>query len=100
MSPKSQSDAVSIDCSLEAPLEHLPIFLREGAIIPWRQPLQFVGEKPLQRLRLDVFPAASHSSYCFYEDDGNSFAYEQGSYRCTDRYRYHYRKDSTHGTLF
>jgi len=42
--------------TVHAPLEVLPLFVREGAIIPMGPEMQYVGEKPLDPLTLDVYP--------------------------------------------
>ncbi len=68
---------------VDAPLHSLPMFLREGAILPTIEPMQYMDEKPATKLFLDIFPA-SQSIYRFYEDDGESFAYEKGIYRLTE----------------
>jgi alpha-D-xyloside xylohydrolase len=43
--------------SVHAPLDTLPLFVREGAIIPMGPDMQYVGERPLDPLTLDVYPA-------------------------------------------
>ncbi len=43
--------------TVHAPLDTLPLFVREGAIIPMGPELQHVDEKPLDPLTLDVYPA-------------------------------------------
>jgi alpha-D-xyloside xylohydrolase len=43
--------------TVHAPLDTLPLFVREGAIIPMGPQVQHVGEKPLNPLTLDVYPA-------------------------------------------
>jgi alpha-D-xyloside xylohydrolase len=43
--------------SVHAPLDMLPLFVREGAIIPMGPSIQHVDEKPLDPLTLDVYPA-------------------------------------------
>ncbi len=69
---------------VDAPLYRLPLFLREGAIIPSREPEQFTGEKPLTKLILDVFASEQLSAFEYYEDDGKSYDYLNGSYRLTE----------------
>jgi len=69
---------------VDALLDRLPLFLREGAIIPSREPVQFVDEKPLTKLILDVFPSAQLDTFRYYEDDGKSLDYRQGNYRITE----------------
>lgn len=43
--------------TVHAPLDTLPLFVREGAIIPMGPPVQYVDEKPLDPLTLDIYPA-------------------------------------------
>ena len=69
---------------VDAPLDRLPMFLRNGAIIPSQEAMQWVGEKPVTKLMLDVFPSAEKSSYSFYEDDGKTQGYTKGKYRVTE----------------
>ena len=56
----------------------MPLFVREGAIIPTQDVQQYVGERPVARVYLDVFPAKSETSFAYYDDDGITYAYERG----------------------
>ncbi|KZC43725.1 MULTISPECIES: glycoside hydrolase family 31 protein [Rhodanobacter] len=59
----------------------IPLFVREGAIIPTRaDPVDYVGERPLTQLDVDVFPAAQHSTFDYYDDDGVSYDYGHDAY--------------------
>ncbi|MDQ0839435.1 glycoside hydrolase family 31 protein [Sphingomonas faeni] len=68
-------------------LDHLPVFVRAGTILP-RQPLvQSTTETPNGPLRLDVYPGANCTG-TLYEDDGRTLAYTRRGYfrqtvRCT-----------------
>jgi alpha-D-xyloside xylohydrolase len=42
---------------VHAPLDTLPLFVREGAIIPMGPPAQYVEEQSLDPLTLDIYPA-------------------------------------------
>ncbi len=64
---------------VDAPAERLPLFVRAGAIIPSREAQNYVDEKPLAQLRLDVYPHEK-SARTFYEDDGRSFNYQNGDF--------------------
>jgi alpha-D-xyloside xylohydrolase len=44
--------------TVHAALDTLPLFVREGAIIPMGPVVQYADEKPLDPLTLDVYPAA------------------------------------------
>lgn len=67
------------EVKVAAPIDRLPIFVKEGAIIPTQQVVQFTDEKPVNPLTLTVYPAQSSSSQ-YYEDDGTTFGYEKGIY--------------------
>ena len=66
---------------VEAPLERLPLFVRAGSVVPMAPPVQYVGERPVDRLTLHVYPGDGVS--WLYEDDGESLAYRRGEYRLT-----------------
>ncbi|MDW2983277.1 TIM-barrel domain-containing protein [Rhodanobacter sp. KK11] len=74
----SQTIRLAIDSKT---LSDIPLFVREGAIIPSRaDPVDYVGERPLTQLDVDVFPAAQRSTFDYYDDDGSSYDYEHGAY--------------------
>lgn len=62
----------------DAPLDVCPVFVRAGSIIPNYEPMQYVGEHPLDTLILDVYPG--EGSYVHYQDNGEDFAYQKGEY--------------------
>ena len=69
-----------------APLDSLPMFVRGGTILPLGPVMQYSDEKPLDRLTLEIFPDAhGWANGQLYEDDGLSFAYQQGQ-SCLTRY--------------
>ncbi|HEY3444780.1 MAG TPA: TIM-barrel domain-containing protein [Myxococcales bacterium] len=55
-----------------------PTYVREGAILPHAEFTQYVGEKALTALELDVYPAATATTFALFEDEGDGFAYETG----------------------
>ncbi|MFB9751530.1 TIM-barrel domain-containing protein [Paenibacillus hodogayensis] len=66
-----------------------PLFVRAGAIIPTWPEMDYVGEKSVERLGLRVYPCGD-SEFTLYEDDGTTFAYEEGkiattSFVCRER---------------
>jgi alpha-glucosidase len=64
-----------------APLEHMPLYVRAGSILPMGPDIQYTDEKPLSPLTLHLYPG---SGVCtLYEDDGRTFAYEQEQWRTT-----------------
>jgi alpha-glucosidase len=65
------------------PLAALPIFVREGAILPGGPALAFSDAAPLDPLTLEVFPAETPSTFTVYEDAGDGFGYTSGEYAAT-----------------
>lgn len=62
----------------EANLETLPLYVRAGAILPFIPVQQFVGEESSSTVTLHLWPGAG-GELGWYEDDGLTFAYQQGS---------------------
>lgn len=58
------------------------LFVREGAIIPMQQPVQYIDNTPIDNIILKVYPKGK-SSYSLYEDDGISYGYEEGKVAMT-----------------
>ncbi|RUL70205.1 TIM-barrel domain-containing protein [Dyella choica] len=56
--------------------DDIPLFVREGAIIPNQPATDFVGEQPVPELTVDVFPAEHSTHFDYYDDDGDTYAYE------------------------
>lgn len=62
-----------------APIQYLPLFVRAGAVIPFRSVQQHTGEKPLHEITLHVWPGGM-DSFTWREDDGVSQAFERGEF--------------------
>ena len=60
-------------------LETLPLYVREGSILPLGPLKQFTGEIVDQPLTLSIYPGAD-ASFLLYEDDGTSFNYRKGEW--------------------
>jgi alpha-glucosidase len=58
----------------------IPLFIRDGAIIPTQPPMDYVGQHPLTQLDVDVFPADTRTQFDYYDDDGSTYDYEKGAY--------------------
>src|SRR5690606_39156654 len=65
------------------PLDQVPIFIKGGAIIPLQEAVNYVGEKPLDHLILQVYPEGS-SRFKLYDDDGKSLDYQKGEFATTE----------------
>ncbi|HEY1204726.1 MAG: TIM-barrel domain-containing protein [Bryobacteraceae bacterium] len=69
----------------EAPLETVPLFVRGGVILPTGPEMNYVGERPSDPLRFEIYPdAEGRASGSLYEDDGATIAYRQGVVRRTE----------------
>jgi alpha-glucosidase len=58
--------------------EDIPLFVRAGAILPTGDVQQYVGQYPVTRVYLDAFPAATPTTFTYYDDDGITYACEKG----------------------
>lgn len=58
----------------------IPMFVKEGGIIPTQDVENYVGEKSVEHLYVDVFPSSTSTSFEYYDDDGQSYNYENGQY--------------------
>lgn len=68
----------------KVPLDHLPLYVRGGSILPSTVAMSHTGEKPWNPLRFDIYPDANGAaSGSLYEDDGLSPAYTRGALRRT-----------------
>jgi alpha-glucosidase len=63
---------------VEAPLDICPIYMKSGSIIPNYPVQNYVGEKEITSLILDIYKG--EGIYIHYQDDGESFDYEKGIY--------------------
>ena len=63
----------------DAPLERIPVYVRAGKVIPMWPVMQYVGERPLQELRLRAYAGSGETT--LYEDAGEGLAYRDGDFR-------------------
>lgn len=68
--------------SVKVTLDKIPLFVRAGAIIPMAPLMNYVGEKPVNPLTLDIYPSGT-SSFTLYEDDGETENYKKGDFALT-----------------
>jgi alpha-D-xyloside xylohydrolase len=68
---------------VEAPYEQIPVFVREGAIIPFGPEMQWSDEKPAELINLYVY-AGQNGKFQLYEDEGVNYNYEKGKYATID----------------
>ncbi|PJI09779.1 MULTISPECIES: TIM-barrel domain-containing protein [Clostridium] len=60
--------------------DDVPIFIKSGAIIPTQDYENYVGEKKITDVYVDAFPGADTSTFDYYDDDGNTYNYENDGY--------------------
>ena len=66
--------------SILTPLDHMPLFVRAGSVIPEYPVMQYVGEKEVEEVLLNVYFADYEVNSFLFEDHGDTFAYEQDIY--------------------
>ncbi len=65
-----------------ASLDTIPLFIRQGAIIPTGPVMQYSSQHAVDPLTLEIYRGAE-SGLNLYEDDGETMAYENGEYSLT-----------------
>jgi len=63
----------------DAPYDYMPVFVREGSVIPFGPEMQYASEKPADPLILYIY-AGSDGTFVLYEDEGDNYNYENGAY--------------------
>lgn len=61
----------------DAPLEHEPLFVRAGSIVPMGPEIEYASEDPAGTVELRVYRGAD-GSFDLYEDAGDGYAYQKG----------------------
>ena len=68
---------------VDAPYEQIPVFVREGAIIPFGPEMEWSDEKSAELIHLYIY-AGANGSFQLYEDEGTNYNYERGKYATID----------------
>jgi alpha-D-xyloside xylohydrolase len=61
----------------DAPYEQIPLFVKEGSIIPVGPEIRFTDEKPADTITLFVY-TGRNCAFTLYEDEGTNYNYEKG----------------------
>ncbi len=69
--------------TVDAPYEQIPVFVREGSIIPFGPAMEWSDEKPAELINLYIY-AGANGSFQLYEDEGTNYNYEKGKYSTID----------------
>lgn len=69
--------------SVDAPYSQIPLFVPEGAIIPFGPDMQYSDEKQAETITLYVYDGKD-GAFTLYEDEGTNYNYEKGDYSTID----------------
>jgi len=64
----------------EVTMHKLPVFVKESSIVPMQSLIQSTAEKPTDTLTIHVYKGNVSNHFVYYEDDGESYNYENGSF--------------------
>lgn len=76
---------------VEAELTKIPVFIKAGSIIPYRDYSRTVSEGSNQRLMVEIYTGGA-GTFRLYEDDGTSTDYQRGKF-ATTAFRYFEQAD-------
>jgi len=65
---------------VSAGIDKIPFFIKEGAMIPKYPVQQYVGEKEIEQLKIDVYFKDGIASSTVYEDQQDGYDYKKGRY--------------------
>lgn len=68
---------------VETPIDRIPVFVKEGSILPMAGPVLYTDAVPDQKLTLFVYTGPD-AAFRYYEDSGDGYGYEQGEYSVTE----------------
>ena len=68
---------------VDAPYDRIPVFVPEGAIIPFGPSMEWSNEKPAELIHLYIY-GGRDAQFMLYEDEGTNYNYEQGQYATID----------------
>ena len=78
---KTYAGGQTIDVPVDAKTwRDIPLFIRDGAIIPTQPVMDYVGQHPVTAVTVQVFPSDHATHFDYYDDDGGTYAYEEGAY--------------------
>ena len=58
----------------------LPVYVKAGSVVPVQSLVQSTAEQPTGTLALHIYQGDAATSTSYYEDDGATFAYQNGAY--------------------
>lgn len=63
----------------DAPLDHMPLFVRAGSIVPMGPQIEYAAEDPAGPIELRIYRGAD-GAFNLYEDAGDGYDYEHGQH--------------------
>ncbi len=65
--------------SVDAPYERIPLFVKEGSIVPFGPEIQYTGQKQADEITLYIY-SGKNGEFSLYEDEGVNYNYEKGEF--------------------
>jgi alpha-D-xyloside xylohydrolase len=65
--------------TVDAPYERMPLFVKEGSILPFGPEIQYASEKPADLITIYVY-TGKDAEFTLYEDEGVNYNYEKGKF--------------------
>ncbi|MBQ9232091.1 MAG: glycoside hydrolase family 31 protein [Prevotella sp.] len=65
--------------SASACLDEIPLYVKEGSILPLGPDVQYSNEKAWDNLEIIIYPG-KNANFTLYEDEGDNYNYERGKY--------------------
>jgi len=65
-----------------APIDRIPLYVRAGTILPLGPEIEYADQSPDAPLELRIYRGAD-ASFLLYDDNGDSYAYENGAHATT-----------------
>lgn len=90
-----------VETLVSKPINEMPLYIKEGAILPMMDYMEYSDQKPLDHLIVEFYQPVDcmKNSFKLYEDDGKSMEYKDNKYRFTN-IEYNYScKDGTQITI-
>jgi alpha-D-xyloside xylohydrolase len=76
--------------SVDAPYDRMPLFVKEGSIVPFGPEIQYTGEKQADAITLYVY-TGKDAEFTLYEDEGINYNYEKGNFSTI---QFNYKEES------
>jgi alpha-glucosidase len=68
------------EVTVDTPLQTMPLFVKAGSVIPEYPVMQYIGEKEIEEVKLNIYYTDYEVNSFLFEDYGETFAYEQDIY--------------------